>query len=269
MTTTEPELRPDDAPAIDEPTQFRISVLRHTGAALLIISAVALAFWGLGNQQPPTRDVASEPRGEVVIGGPAQDSDESATDVPDDPEDVEVGDDGDDGEEGVAASDGDPAGDAQVTDPEDPATGDGGAGDGDTQPGSNEPTSEQTPEVGDDQDDAAEAGTGDDEGTQPEPSTDDQAVDPATVTVQVLDGYQQDGGAAADAVADAVTDAGYNLVARNPALLYDVTTVLYNAGSEDAAAQVAALIGTDSIREQPGNLSTQVAIHIVVGADRG
>jgi hypothetical protein len=95
------------------------------------------------------------------------------------------------------------------------------------------------------------------------------AIDPAEVSVQVLDGYREDGGAAADAVAAELAEAGYRIVARNPAILYSVTTVLYTAGNEAAGRQVAAELGVSEVREQPGNLSTAVAVHVVIGADRG
>jgi hypothetical protein len=89
------------------------------------------------------------------------------------------------------------------------------------------------------------------------------------VSIQVLDGYRADGGAAARAVAATLRDTGYRVVAENPALAYDVTTVLYTAGNEPAARQVAADLGAGVVREKPANLSDQVAVHVVVGADRG
>ena len=96
-----------------------------------------------------------------------------------------------------------------------------------------------------------------------------ERIDPATISVQVLDGYRQDGGAAATVVYEQLRDAGYRIVARNPAIAYDVTTVLWTAGFEDEGRQVAEEIGAAEVREQPGNLSTQVNVHVVVGADRG
>lgn len=95
------------------------------------------------------------------------------------------------------------------------------------------------------------------------------AIDPATISVQVLDGYRVDGGAAATAVFEQLQDAGYNIIARNPAIAYEVTTVLWTAGHEEEGRQVAQEIGAPEVREQPGNLSTQVNVHVVVGADRG
>ncbi|MEX0835139.1 MAG: LytR C-terminal domain-containing protein, partial [Nitriliruptor sp.] len=99
--------------------------------------------------------------------------------------------------------------------------------------------------------------------------TDADAVDPGSVSVQVLDGFKEDGGTAADEVAALLGDEGYQVVARNDALTYEVTTVLYNPGNEDAARQVAAQLGGAEVREQPGNLSTAVDLHVVVGRDRG
>lgn len=133
-----------------------------------------------------------------------------------------------------------------------------------------------------DADDAEDAGPDDedtpaDEEPAPEPEDDEAdedegddapAIDPASVTVQVLDGYKSDGGAAAGEVADLLDGAGYRIVARNQAIDYAATTVLFNPGNEAAAAQIARDLGGAEVRAQPGNLSTQVAIHVVVGADR-
>lgn len=102
-----------------------------------------------------------------------------------------------------------------------------------------------------------------------EPDAVDRAFAPGDVTVQVLDGYQQDGGAAAAEVAALLRDEGYRVVAENPAIAYEITTVLWTAGFEAEARQVAAEIGAGEVRAQPGNLSTQVQVHVVVGADRG
>lgn len=94
-------------------------------------------------------------------------------------------------------------------------------------------------------------------------------IDPASIDLQVLDGYQSDGGAAAASVADQLRRAGYRVVAENPALRYDVTAVLWSQGGEAQARQVAAEIGAAEVRPQPGNLSESVAVHVVVGSDRG
>lgn len=112
------------------------------------------------------------------------------------------------------------------------------------------------------QDDDAEdpGGPGDGDG--------DGEIARSGITVQVLDGYQQDGGAAASRVTQELRDLGYNVVAENPAIAYEVTTVLWNAGTEAEARQLAQDIGAPEVREQPGNLSANVAVHVVVGADR-
>lgn len=116
-----------------------------------------------------------------------------------------------------------------------------------------EPEPEESEEAPDEGDDAAPA---------------DRQFAPGDITIQVLDGYQADGGSAAAAVAATLRDEGYRVVAENPALRYDVTTVLWTAGFEAEARQVAAEIGAAEVREQPGNLSTSVQVHVVVGADR-
>ena len=114
-------------------------------------------------------------------------------------------------------------------------------------------------------------GAGEPEPEDPEPEDPEQPdrIDPGTISVQVLDGYQADGGAAADAVADELAADGYQIIARNPAIAYAVTTVLWTAGSQAAAEQVARDIGATEVGEQPGNLADSVMVHVVVGADRG
>lgn len=224
-------------------------MLRHLGVVLLIVGGVAVIFWGLGEQ---TDDGAP-----VVADGPEEPDDPEDQDpgeeLPEDPEDSDEPEDTapeeqppDDGQDPAAGEDDDGT---------DPGTAPTDAGDG--QDGEDEPSGDPDPDEGN--------------GEEPEddPAPPDDAIEPATISVQVLDGYQADGGAAARAVADEIVAAGYNLIARNPALRYDVTTVLFTAGSEAAARQVAATIGASEIREQPGNLSTAVDVHIVVGADRG
>jgi hypothetical protein len=133
------------------------------------------------------------------------------------------------------------------------------------------PPADPTPPPAAPDDDTGEAdpdeGTSPDEGT--EPDAPDTGFDPATISVQVLDGYQLDGGDAANAIAEQLRTAGYDVIAENPAIAYEVTTVLWTAGFEAQARQVAEEIGATEVREQPGNLSTEVAVHVVVGADRG
>ncbi|MEX2562610.1 MAG: LytR C-terminal domain-containing protein [Nitriliruptoraceae bacterium] len=105
------------------------------------------------------------------------------------------------------------------------------------------------------------------EETEPE-EPEDTRISPESITVQVLDGYQQDGGDAAGAVTAELRELGYQVVAENPAIAYEITTVLWTEGNEDAARQLAEDIGATEVREQPGNLSAQVTVHVVVGADR-
>lgn len=160
---------------------------------------------------------------------------------PDDGDDDAEPDDVDDGEDD-AEEDG-------ADDPPEDADGDDPPPDDD---GEDDPTDDGDADDGEDGDDADEP----------------PAVDPTDVTIQVLDGYKSDGGAAADVVAAALADAGYQVIARNDALNYDVTTILYNPGNEDAAQQVADEIGAPEVREQPGTLSSAVSLHVVVGSDR-
>jgi hypothetical protein len=134
-------------------------------------------------------------------------------------------------------------------------------------PGATPPADPTPPTAEPDDEPDPDEGTSPDEGT--EPDTPDTGFDPATISVQVLDGYQLDGGDAANAIAEQLRTAGYDIIAENPAIAYEVTTVLWTAGFEAQARQVAEEIGAAEVREQPGNLSTQVAVHVVVGADRG
>lgn len=106
-----------------------------------------------------------------------------------------------------------------------------------------------------------------DERAPPE-DRDPRAFPPSSVSVQVLDGARADGGAAARAVAEELRGQGYNVVAVNRAIQYEVTTVLWTPGFEAQARQVAADLGVTEVRQQPGNLSDQVQVHVVVGADR-
>jgi hypothetical protein len=95
------------------------------------------------------------------------------------------------------------------------------------------------------------------------------AMPPGDISIQVLDGYKTDGGTAARGVAASLRDQGYRVVAENQALSYERTAVLWTEGNEAAARQVAAEIGAAEVRPQPGNLSSAVDVHVVVGADRG
>ncbi|MTV25057.1 LytR family transcriptional regulator [Nitriliruptoraceae bacterium ZYF776] len=111
---------------------------------------------------------------------------------------------------------------------------------------------------------------GDDEGTDGDDGDDGAPsgeIDPGSITIQVLDGTRGDG-AAAGGVATELREAGYQVVAENTAIPYDVTTVFWTGDAEGAARQVAAEIGATEVAEQPGTLSDSVDVHVVVGADR-
>ena len=136
----------------------------------------------------------------------------------------------------------------------------------DTEPeGDEEPDADEEPDTEEPEEAPEEEAPEEEAEEEPE----EERIDPGSISVQVLDGYQDDGGSAADAVAAELSDAGYRIVARNPALRYDVTAVLWTAGNEAAGEQIARDISAAEVREQPGNLSTSVMVHVVVGADRG
>ena len=124
---------------------------------------------------------------------------------------------------------------------------------------------EPEPENG--EDDGSDDGDG--EPGEPAPAPEPPAFPPGEVSVQVLDGHAGGDGSGARAVAAQLREAGYRIIAENPAIPYDVTTVLWTPGYEDQARQVAAELSAPEVREQPGTLSDQVMVHVVVGADRG
>jgi hypothetical protein len=126
-----------------------------------------------------------------------------------------------------------------------------------TQPPATEPTGSEQP--------SAPASTE----TASEPDAPSDGTDPAGISIQVLDGVLTDGGEAANAVAQSLRDQGYDVVAVNRARQgYEQTTVFYTTGAEAQARQVAAAIGASAVEEQPGNLSEQVQVHIVVADDQ-
>lgn len=248
----------------EQDQSFRASLIRHGAAAAALVIVVTGAFWAIGSwgdddattaaspstEMEPERD-PSDGDGALDLGAgddeETSDGSEAEPDqVDDEPSDL-------DDEDGATDED-DPA-DGEAPDEADDATGDADA---------TEDAEEDDAEA-DDADDGDDA----DEGDDAEPAEQAPAIDPATITVQVLDGYQADGGTAAAAVASQLSDAGYDIVAQNPALRYEQTTVLWTAGFEAEARQVAAAIGAAEVRQQPGNLSSQVAVHVVVGSDRG
>jgi hypothetical protein len=219
---------------------LRSSLLRHLGIAAGVIVLVAGAFWAVGlvGDDEPSLVVADAPddtedAAEEPAGDPPPEEDE-----PDEPE----------------PADEEPAEEA-ADEPAEP------------EPADEEPADEAD-EVDEVEEEPVDEAASDDEEPEPEPEPAADRIDPASVTVQVLDGYRADGGAAARTVAATLRDGGYRVVAENPALAYEVTTVLFTAGQEAAARQVAADLGAPEVREKPANLSDQVAVHVVVGSDR-
>jgi LytR cell envelope-related transcriptional attenuator len=111
------------------------------------------------------------------------------------------------------------------------------------------------------------------EGQAPEDGgSEEQQDEPAVplitdgMTVQVLNGTSVTG--ADDVMADRLASLGYAVVSVAPASIsYSQTTVLWSyAESQEAATRLAERFGWQ-VKPKPDNLSTQVAIHIVVGAD--
>jgi hypothetical protein len=228
---------------------LRSSLVRNLAGAVGVIVLAAAAFWGVGTlRDEGATPLVAEDEQEPEVAAPdeepdgGEDADADAEDADADAEDDGAEDDAADADAGDA--DADAAGGDDEAD-----TGDADAGDADG---------------GDAADDADADGT--DDGGQ---GGVERAVAPGDVSLQVLDGFKEDGGAAADTVADRLGSAGYRVVARNDALTYDITTVLYNPGNEEAARQVAAELGGAEVRAQPGTLSTAVDLHVVVGRDRG
>ena len=240
---------PDSSPSRSEPS-LRASLLRQLGGAVLLVAVVSGVFWGIGTMDRTTDGELAGQSADEPSGAPDDDDAARPPDQPEEPTDdaAEPDVDTDDGTD--AAADDDAAEDAGDPTVDESAADDDGAS-------------------GEDEADDDEADDGDDPEPDEPPAPQDPTIDPATISVQVLDGYQADGGAAANAVTAELREAGYNIIAQNPALRYEVTTVLWTAGHEAEARQVAAEIGATEAREQSGNLSSQVAVHVVVGSDRG
>lgn len=92
------------------------------------------------------------------------------------------------------------------------------------------------------------------------------APPPAETTVQVLDGVGQS--LRLTSLVGALEDLGYDIVATNPAATnYPVTTVLFTEGSEDAARALQARDSRIAERRASPGLSTEVDLHVVLGAD--
>jgi outer membrane biosynthesis protein TonB len=230
-------------PPSEEPN-LRVSLLRNLAGAVGLVVLVAAVFGVIGmigRADTPT-PVAVE----------APDDDETA-----DTEEVDEEPTADDG-----TDDADDADEAAVEDEPEPTP----SPDEAEEPAADEPEDDASDEPAEEADEEAdEEPAPEDEAEEP----DAPAIPPGDISVQVLDGYKTDGGTAARGVATSLRDGGYRVVAENQALSYERTTVLWTAGNEAAARQVAAEIGAAEVREQPGNLSSAVDVHVVVGADRG
>jgi outer membrane biosynthesis protein TonB len=237
-------------PASEPP--LRVAVLRNLGAAVALVVLVAAVFGAIG--MAGGQDETPSP---VAADGPAPD-DEATEPEATEPEEAEPEEaEPEEAEPDEAEPEPEPEAELEAEEPEEA-----------DEPEEVEPEPEPEPEP----EEPAEV-----EESEPEPEPEPEeaepdpapAIAPGDVSIQVLDGYKADGGAAARAVAATLRDRGYRIIAENQALSYDRTAVLYTAGHEAAGRQVAAEIGAAELRQQPGNLSTSVDVHVVVGADRG
>lgn len=230
---------------------FRTSLLRSGAGAVGLVAAVALVFGLIGGLGPSSD-------GPLVADGSEDSSGPAMEPEADEPE----------GDEGEAADEEDVASDDEDGEPvptpddaDDEADGEQSGDEAESEP---EPAESEPEAPEDDTDDVDQ----DDQDGQADPGDGDREFAPDSVTVQVLDGYQADGGSAAASVASELRETGYRVVAENPSLRYEVTTVLWTAGFEAQAHQVAADLGGAEVRPKPDNLSDQVQVHVVVGADR-
>ncbi|MBW3619952.1 MAG: LytR C-terminal domain-containing protein [Actinobacteria bacterium] len=125
------------------------------------------------------------------------------------------------------------------------------------------PTAEATPtEAATDEPDEPAA-----TGTEEAPSTSAGDLDPADISVQVLDATGEGGETMDDVVAQLESD-GFDVVATNRAVReYEVTTVFYTPGNEAKAQRIAEMYGYREVAPEPGNLSHSVDVHLVVGLD--
>jgi hypothetical protein len=225
-------------PSTTEEPNLRVSVLRNVGSAVGLVVLVAALFGAIGmigRADTPTPLAADGPASDEAADAPddAETTEEPAPEATEEP----------DAQTDVTDDTEDAADEAEVVEEADPEP----AATEDPEP---EPEPEPSPEATEDQPAAA-------------------GIPPGDISIQVLDGYKTDGGAAARGIAASLRDDGYRVIAENQALSYDRTTVLWTDGNEAAARQVAAAIGAADVRQQPGNLSSAVDVHVVVGADRG
>lgn len=179
-------------------------------------------------------------------------------------------------DEGVVAptTDTTPTGDEAVASGNGEGAADQDGGDGDVAPAAadgesdasgDEPTTEDTTPEADEG--VTEAKDGESTGENTPPPSD---VEPAEVSIQVLDAVG-DGGAAAAGVADTLRGAGFNVIVINGASKgYDVTTVFWSAEQGPGGRAVAEAIGAGRAERTPDEvrLSDSVDVHVVVGADK-
>lgn len=104
------------------------------------------------------------------------------------------------------------------------------------------------------------------EASSPTESPTGGELDPQSISMQVLDATED--GDTADGFADRARGDGYRVVAVNRAVrVYEETTVFWSPGHEEAARHVAAQYGFAVVEEKPGNLSSSVNVHVVIGED--
>jgi hypothetical protein len=86
------------------------------------------------------------------------------------------------------------------------------------------------------------------------------------ISIQVLNGTGD--AAVDDAMANQLTELGFEVIAiQGSSKAYDLTTVFWSyAESQEAAERLAERFDWQ-VGPKPGNLSTQVAVHVVVGFD--
>lgn len=214
------------------------AIVRYVGGAVALVVAMALVFWGIG-MAADDGDTTAAP---TVDDEPAQGAD-TADDVGDgatSPDDT--GDAPDD--------DGSPD---QGTSPDVEATPD------EPSPSPTGPTTEPSAEPSPEPSPTATS--------EPTPEDGDR-IDPSSISVQVLDAVLDDGGAKAEEVAARLRADGYRVVAVNKASRrYENTTAMFTPGYRPQAEQIADEYDFPAVQEQPGNLSEQVQVHVVVGAN--
>ncbi|MFT5221830.1 MAG: hypothetical protein ACI867_000124 [Glaciecola sp.] len=103
---------------------------------------------------------------------------------------------------------------------------------------------------------------------EPASAQDVSRIAPASISVQILDAVLEDGKKAANQVRDDLQAKGYRIAANNSAIrTYQKTTVMYSAGFEAQASQIAKEFGFTEVQLKPDNLTDSVQIHVVVGLD--